>query len=205
LGFILLAVSGIKIFNGYFKDEYVSQKNLFLTLFSFLLTYFVFSVFNFFTVRYLITILPFFFFLVAFIFFHSLKDYRLGYPLVILLLMLILIPLNFNRNELFSMSSQVDYINIQHKMVKELESKQLFNVPIGVPDFVNRRILEDKYIGFLASDSIFTKVEWDVNEKEYIIINSFDQYPDILNSGKYTKINRFEEGRIWLEIWKKNQ
>ncbi|MBK8622667.1 MAG: glycosyltransferase family 39 protein [Saprospiraceae bacterium] len=203
LGFILLAVSGIKMFSRYFKDEFVSQKNLFLTLFSFLLTYIVFSVFNFFTVRYLISILPVFFFLVSFVLFHSLKDFRYGYSVVITILLIIMIPLHYNRNVLFSMASQVDYIELQHKMVKELETNKLYQVPLGVPDFVNRRILEDKYIGFLSSDSIFTKVDWDVNQKEFIIINSFDAYPEILSSGKYTKVNRWEEGKIWLEIWKK--
>lgn len=205
IGLIMLILSGIKMFRQYFKAELVSEKELFVTLFSFLFTYIVFSILNFFTVRYLITILPIFFFLVSFVFYHSLKNYTFGYQIAITLLLIILIPLNFNRNELFSMSSQVDYINIQHKMVKELESNHLYQVPLGVPDFVNRRILEDKYIGFLSSDSVFTKVDWDVNGKDYIIINSFDTYPEILKIDNYSKVNRWEEGRVWLEIWKKVQ
>ncbi len=205
LGFVLLVLSVIKMFSQYFKTELVTEKNLFITLFSFLFTYIIFSILNFFTVRYLITILPVFFFLVAFVFFHSLKNYTFGYQIAITLLLIILIPLNFNRNVLFSMASQVDYIELQHKMVNELESNHLYQVPIGVPDFVNRRILEDKYIGFLSSDSVFTKVDWDVHGKDYIVINSFDAYPEILKSDKYSKIKRWEEGRIWLEIWKKVQ
>jgi hypothetical protein len=45
----------------------------------------------------------------------------------------------------------------------------------------------------------------DTNEtKEIIIVSNVGQYPDIIKSGMYQLLQKFEKDQNWIEVWQKN-
>lgn len=203
LGLILLVVSLYSIYKLYIKEVINHQHNILLLLVLFTVMYMLFTVMNFYTVRYLITIFPFIYFFAVLLLHETFGSNRNFYYLIIIFILLKTIPLNFNGKIPNSLANQNDYITIRTKLVQDLENRALFNEKIAVPDYVIARILQDKNIGFLHSEKVFTNLDWNMETSKYTIINNYDQYPEILKSDKFKLLIKFEKGINWIEVWEK--
>lgn len=203
LGLILLVVSLYSIYKFYIKETIIHQHNILLILVLFTVMYMLFTVMNFYTVRYLITIFPFLYFFAVLLLHETFGSNRNLYFIVLIFILVKTIPLNFNGKIPNSLANQNDYITVRNKLVQDLENRAIFNEKIAVPDYVIARILQDKNIGFLHSDKVFTNLDWNIETSRFTIINNYDQYPEILKSDKFKLLVKFEKGINWIEVWEK--
>jgi 4-amino-4-deoxy-L-arabinose transferase-like glycosyltransferase len=186
-----------------FGDEDTRLKKILLITFAVYLSYIIFCSVNFVTVRYLIALLPFGFFLFV-VTIKKLSPNTWVFGGIVVFLFAVLAPENFAKNKQGNLTSQIAYIEIRQDLVKKLEELQTYDSAIGINDFVIRRTLQDPYSGFLSSAKVFSKVDWSVDEgKDYLIISNLDPYPDFIKQGKFVLVNKWEKGLSWVELWKR--
>ncbi len=186
-----------------FGNSDIKLKKILLINFAIYLSYLIFCSVNFVTVRYLIALLPFGFFLYV-VTIKKLSPNPWVFIGVIVFLFAVLAPENFAKNKQSNLIAQIAYVEIRHDLVKKLEALQTYDNSIGINDFVIRRTLQDPYSGFLSSSKVFTKVDWSVDEsKEFIVTSNLDPYPDFVKQGKYVLVNRWEKGVHWVELWQR--
>lgn len=186
-----------------FGDANVSLKKILIINFAVYLSYLIFCSVNFVTVRYLIALLPFGFFLYV-VTIKKLSPNKWVFSAVVLFLFVVLAKENFAKNRQGNLTSQIAYLEIRQDLVKKLEELQTYDSSIGINDFVIRRTLQDPYSGFLSSAKVFSKVDWSVDEgKDYIVISNLDPYPDFVKQGKFVLVNKWEKGVSWIELWQR--
>ncbi|MBK8055284.1 MAG: glycosyltransferase family 39 protein [Saprospiraceae bacterium] len=188
-----------------FGDTDIRLKKILLINFAVYLTYLIFCSVNFVTVRYLITLLPFGFFLYL-VTIKTLSPNTRIFCGAVVFLIAVLAPENFAKNRQSNLIAQIAYVEMRYDLVKKLEALQTYDSSFGINDFVIRRTLQDPYSGFLSSAKVFTKVDWSVDEgKEYIVISNFDPYPEFVKQGNFGLVHKWEEGVHWMELWKRNK
>ncbi|HMU02953.1 MAG TPA: hypothetical protein PJ990_04990, partial [Saprospiraceae bacterium] len=166
-------------------------------------SYLIFCSVNFVTVRYLIALLPFGFFLYV-VTIKKLSPNKWVFSAIVLFLFAVLAKENFAKNRQGNLTSQIAYLEIRQDLVKKLEELQTYDSSIGINDFVIRRTLQDPYSGFLSSAKVFSKVDWSVDEgKDYLVISNLDPYPDFVKQGKFVLVNKWEKGVSWVELWQR--
>jgi hypothetical protein len=170
----------------------------------FICFYTLFCASNFITVRYLIPILPFYYLYFSYILRYFTMKNNLKFIFIIVGISLIIAPTNFVSGSSTNLFAQQGHVDVRNSLVKYLESKNLYDENIGVPEFVTLRILQDPFIGMLSGKKIFSKADWSIENKTYIIICNLDQYPvDVPRGGKYELLKKWENGVNWIELWKK--
>ena len=203
VGIIFLSFTLWKIFENNMAEANTNKLNIYLTNGIFILIYLIFTSMNYFTIRYLILLLPFCLFLLIIISHNLLQEQIRVFYFISILTICLSITFNFRHNTVGSLINQNDYTELRSELIKKLESESLYEKNFGVPDFVIRRTMEDVNIGILSGEKIFKNISWDIKDKEYIILNNFDQYPNNQDLALYKLIEKLSKGVHWIEIWEK--
>lgn len=190
--------------NHLFKDDEKHLKNILLANFIMAFSYLIFNTLSALTARYLIALLPFGFFLYSMSIKKLSKNNAVFFVVVTFLYVITLLS-NFEKGQTGNIVNQENFVKTRQELVEFLEKRQLFDKAIGINEFVIFRILADNYAGFLSSGNVFSNLSLDSNEtKEIIIISNVGQYPDIIKSGMYQLLQKFEMDQNWIEVWQKN-
>jgi hypothetical protein len=198
-------LGAVKIIGGHlFKNEEKKLKNILFANFIVGFLYLIFNTLSALTARYLIALLPFGFFLYTMAI-KKLSQNRAIFLLVVTFLYVITLLSNFEKGQTGNIANQENFVKTRQELVGFLEKRNLFDKSIGISEFVIFRILADNYAGFLSSDKVFSNLSLDTNEtKEIIIVSNVGQYPDIIKSGLYQLLQKFEKDQNWIEVWQKN-
>ena len=197
-------LGAVKIIGGHlFKNEEKKLKNILFANFIVGFLYLIFNTMSALTVRYLIALLPFGFFLYSMAI-KKLSKNSVVFFLVVTFLFVITLLSNFEKGQTGNIVNQENFVKTRQELVEFLEKRNLFDKSIGINEFVIYRILADNYAGFLSSDKVFSNLSLDSNEtKEIIIVSNVGQYPDIIKSGMYQLLQKFEKDQNWIEVWQK--
>jgi hypothetical protein len=197
-------LGAVKIIGGHlFKNEEKKLKNILFANFIVGFLYLIFNTLSALTARYLIALLPFGFFLYTMAI-KKLSQNRAIFLLVVTFLYVITLLSNFEKGQTGNIANQENFVKTRQELVGFLEKRNLFDKSIGINEFVIFRILADNYAGFLSSDKVFSNLSLDTNEtKEIIIVSNVGQYPDIIKSGMYQLLQKFEKDQNWIEVWQK--
>lgn len=202
-GIAFLLFTFWKIYENNIIGENIIKWPIYLTSGVFILIYLIFSAMNYFTIRYLIILLPFCLFLLIIASNFLFQNQKKYFYLIVGLSLCFTIISNFRYDNVGSLINQNDYTELRSELLRKLESKSLYEKNFGVPDFVIRRTMEDANIGILSGERIFKHVSWDIKDKDYIILNNFDQYPNAQDLELYKLIEKLTKGIHWIEIWEK--
>ncbi len=197
-------LGGVKIIGHHlFKDDENKLKNILFANFILCFVYLIFNTLSALTARYLIGLLPFGFFLYTMAI-KKLSKNSVVFFLVVSFLFVITLLSNFETGKTGNMANQESFVKTRQELVGFLEKRNFFEKSIGINDFIIWSILSDKYAGFTSTDKVFTNLSLDSNDsKEIIVVSSIGEYPEIIKSGKYEILEKFEKDLNWIEVWQK--
>ncbi len=189
------------------KDVYLNKKRkvlLILTLF--ILSYLLFSSLNFYSPRYILSILPFVIMLWVYFIERALHKYHYVLPIIIFSTALIN-NLNFTLNKRGCDDHSLGYrdlVGVQTKIVNYCEEKDLYSEGIYT-HFLMRSNLTNKDLGYLKNDRIFSKVSADVAPSTTYALFSSNELDEQLYESVKSKnvlLKRFEQNGSWTELYK---
>jgi 4-amino-4-deoxy-L-arabinose transferase-like glycosyltransferase len=187
------------------KDRDLLEKKKALWLLSgFILFYLLFSSVNFFSPRYLLSILPFTILIGVYAIKRALSNYHVSVAIGVFSLL-------FINNLYFTISNKGgddhtlgyrDLIEVHEKMVHYCEAKKLYDKPIFT-HFLMLTNLTNSSLGYLNGKSLFTNSSMVlISQAQFALISSVEfnptQYEGLLENGKIVK--RFEKNKCWIEL-----
>ncbi len=183
------------------------EKKVIYFLLIFIVVFLFFSASNFYSPRYLLSILPPFVLLVVHFYFKAFGNIK--WMLVPGLALLIGVGGYFciHKKAINDQSlTYVDAIQVSRDAVKFCEEKNLFEKNI-LADFLMRTYLTNRYCGYLNTKSAFTNVSYEFSGNvDYVIILSFENdnfFESIRQNPAFSLVKRFDESIAWCEIYKR--
>lgn len=189
------------------KNKLITEKKKEIKFLSFfILLYLIFSALNFYSPRYLLSVLPFS--LILFIYF--IKSVLKNYSIVFTVLAFILLVINIHHFNINSRSGTdhsfgyKDIINVQQKMISFCEQSDLYENEISA-QFLLDKYLKNIKFGFLEKGKPFHGSKNYIHENtEFAIMSSNEfiekEYESLMITGKLIK--RFEQNNCWIELYK---
>lgn len=186
------------------------KKSILIFSLIYIIAFLFFSSINFYSPRYLLSILPFSIMIFIFLIKTVLEKYNKIFIILIFALTLgnnIYFTVNKRKSNDHSLGYR-NIVNVQYQMVEYCENQKLYDNPIFT-HFLMFNNLTNKDLGYLQNDKIFTKIQTDNSSHfEYVIFSSNELDKDFYNEikNKYTLVKRFEEKNSWTELYfcKKN-
>ena len=180
------------------KGEFLNVSYLFTTGFL------IFSSLNFYTDRYLLSIVPVFILGFAVYIEWALTNYhRYIIPSLLIFLSTIQFILIRNDNKIGDTRlSYIDAIYVQHSLIQECEERELYGEAI-VATFIEEFYMRNPMAGYLSSFNTFTNISTSLkDDTRYVIFtnaspNALLEKRDTLN---HPLIKRVEKGVVWGEI-----
>jgi len=182
----------------------IEKKKVLLILSFYIISYLLFSSLNFYSPRYLLSIMPFTV-LIWVYFIKSTIKYHVAFP-VLLLVIVILNNLHFTINKRSGHDHTLGYrdlIHVQTKMISYCENEGIYNREIYTR-FLMLHNLTNKDLGYLNKDSIFFNVRNNLTSKtEFAIVCSNELnkffYDNLRKKG--VLIKRYEKNGCWTELY----
>lgn len=191
------------------RDHALFEKKKVLYIISFfIISYLLFSSFNFYSPRYLLSILPFSIMIWVFLIRSAVRKYNIAITIIIFTI-IIINNLYFTINKRGGDDNTLGYrglIHVQQEMVSYCEEDSLYRKNIYT-NFLMINDLTNNDLGYLKSDSTFYNVSSNLTSNtQYAIIssNELDKpiYEEIKEKGKLIK--RFEQNGSWTELYQLN-
>jgi len=177
---------------------------------AFIFLFFCFSAMNFFTPRYMLAaIVPLLFFGAVVFDFMITRTY----PVLVYPVLAIILAIGW-----YTFYTDTDYgdadpgaftgMQAQQSVVDYLEANNCYDKTIGSGSFLENQHLLLPASGFLHTQKAFTKVRWEIDAStDYALFDDIEpdsRYKDIKASPDFRLVYRFEKGRVWAEIYKRN-
>lgn len=183
-----------------------AQSKTILVLSFFVIFYLIFSSANFYSPRYLLTILVPFIIIVSFFVTEISSGNKLVYYPVVLLILGVGIYFCFDKKHVSDHSlSYVDAIEVSQEMTRYCRKENLQDKNI-VANFLMRTYLTDKYSGYVSQENLFKNIQVNAtNNTEYLIQTNFEKLEfleQLKNTKKLKLIKRFEKNYCFSEIYK---
>lgn len=198
--FILIILSVYLIFK---KIKIEKHKEL-VTLLIFIVLYIIFSSINFFSPRYILSLIPVFTIIAITIINISLVNKILRYSIIAII---IISPLYYSLTHNADFDHTIGYenvVDVQKQMIDYCEQKNYYdkNISTGFLLSVN---MTDSIMGYLSSCKKFNKLQTQINDStEFVIISTNNQIESINN---YIKTNNcqqiisFEKKQAWCRLF----
>lgn len=192
------------------NNKELSEKKKILYIFSFfIISYILFSSMNFYSPRYLLSILPFVVIMWVFFIKSVLKKYHASITLVVFAI-IIINNLYFTVHKRGGNDHSLGYrdlIQVQQKMISYCEDEMLFDENIYT-QFLMNHYMTNKSSGYLKGTRTFDNIKGTVAPDTRYAIFSTDEldkvkYEEIKANNKLLK--RFEQNRCWSEIYQLNK
>jgi 4-amino-4-deoxy-L-arabinose transferase-like glycosyltransferase len=211
--FFILFISSIVFFIynlrklKFFADT--RQESFFTLSIIFILCYFCFSSFDFFTYRYLFAALIPLLFITAVIMDMAISrtSQLLYYPVFLAIAVIAYFSIHLNDNSGDCDLGAFHALDVQQKAVAYLEQQHAYDKRIGCNSYLARVHLNDPGTGFLHSDTCFKYVTWDFDNTDYVLFDNIEpdqRYEDFKKNPSYHRVYRYENHNRWTEIYKKN-
>ena len=205
--FILSFTSLIAVTWLFCKNKFRQKElNYFILGTIILIFYSLFSALNFFTLRYLLAIIPIFS-IIAGILINKLFKNKI-YLSIIVIFLFSLISVFFTIKSNGNGDNTLSYKNMitaNKKIIDFCEEQNLYNDKI-YSNFLMKYNLQNTFLNYLNSDKTFTIVD-DFNDADYIIVSSNENYP---NKDMVKDTNKFKllksviiNQSSWCEIYKR--
>ena len=199
----LIALVGISIRK---KKSLSTKKEILIPFTFFIISYLLFSSINFYSPRYILSVLPFTTLIFIFLIYEFLKTKK-----IILTSVLIIILLN---NTWFSLNNKQgndhtlgyrDLIEVQIKAIDYCEKNNFYTKNITT-QFLMKHNLTNKNLGYLKNDKSFSNITNTITDStNYIIICSNEVDKTIYKKQKLgVLIKTFKKDKCWTEIYKVN-
>lgn len=200
--FILLVP--ITIVKKYFKQD---ELYIILSVFLFIIVYMLFCSVNFFTTRYLLAVLPWYFYVVITSICKSFgKRMNWSYVLIIFLIILNLLKSLRLEGEGDVVLTYKNSVKLHKEVVNYLEKEKWYDKKVYT-GFLMRFNLMYPHLGYLSGNKIFNNI---VDAKDAEILIFYSNEPDMLydrfkSDSTYVSVKRFENKGAWVEIIKKKE
>jgi len=182
-----------------------AKKSLYVLTF-FIVAYLLFSSLNFYSPRYLLSILPFVLLLFVFFIKQALCKYHFVWSIVIFIAVIgnnIYFTIN-NRSTDDHTLGYRDMINVQKKMVMYCEDIQIYDQQIYT-HFLMANNLKNKDLKYLSGDNNFHKVTNNYTESvDYAIFTSVELDKNVYENVKEnsTLLKKYAKKDCWIELYR---
>lgn len=159
---------------------------------------------NFYSIRYLLSILPLFILMAVFFLFSALKKRHFIGWAGLLILVAYTLFLDYTPNSKGNAVAYLDEINVQQKAVHYLEDAGLQHVPVAA-HFLMRVCLTDTVPGYLSQGLPFTNVTAVADSTTVLVVLGSQEEDPVLrqavNGNRFQLAARYESRKAWCEIW----
>ncbi len=186
------------------KNKRLKISKMWATLLIFILFYLAFLSANFYSTRYILSLIPIFSILSIWGIFALLKN---KYLLIMISSVFIIFSIAYTSHNFKGSDTNIGYRNVvyvQKEMVRYCEDKDLYNCKIAT-HFLMRDILVHPLSGYLSNGKIFRQVEEKIgSETNYVIVSSNEQNKTInlqLNTLSVSLLKKYTKKQAWCKLF----
>lgn len=201
---VFILLMPIIIIKKHFKQD---ELYMILSVILFILVYILFCSINFFTTRYLLAVLPWYFYIVIISIYKSFgKKMNCSYVLIIFLIILNFLKSLRLEGEGDVVLTYKNSVKLHKEAVNFLEHEKWYNKKIYT-GFLMRFNLMYPHLGYLHENKTFNNI---VEAEDAEILIFYSNEPDILyerfkTDSMYVSVRRFANKGTWVEIIKKKE
>jgi 4-amino-4-deoxy-L-arabinose transferase-like glycosyltransferase len=182
----------------------IDKKKEIISLSIFIILYIIFSSLNFFSPRYIISVIPVFIILIVYLINIAIKNKKISYALLIALS---ISPLYYNYTHFQDFDHCIGYVNVidvQKKMTNYCEENNFYDKEIAT-HFLMKVNLTDSIMGYLSSSKTFTHTNTNINENtQYILVSSNEQNEGInsvLQNYNLELVQEYYTKQAWCRLF----
>jgi 4-amino-4-deoxy-L-arabinose transferase-like glycosyltransferase len=185
-----------------------SEISLIYLLLIFIITFLFFSASNFYSPRYLLSILPPFILIVVYFYYKAFINIKWIFIPGLILVLTVGSFFCIHKKAINDQTlTYMDAVKVSQDAVRFCEENNLYEKNIFA-NFLMRTYLTNAYCGYLSTKKPFAKVFYEFSESiDYVIVQSFERenfFEPIQNDPRLKLIKRFNHGIAWSEIYEIN-